>query len=474
MVDADSNTPLLHDRDGPAGRSAYGLDEELAKTLVHTLEPVVGPEHVRASVHVEYDLGTSEDTQETYDPKTTATLTQQHAEETSSGGAPAGIPGTASNIPASTAATAAPPTPAPGAAPNAAASATPAAASSVAAATAPTSDQSSSRSDSTTFAVSKTMHHSVEPPGRVRRIAAAVLVDDAVEVTEVAGKRTTTRRKRTVDEMKQIEQLARRGHWNRPATGRRAGGRKFVVPGTAGRSSCSTHAHRTLAHVDRALVVELALCGAGRFVSGDLLDGSASGETASSVSVPPAAQPALRPNCASGRGRGPGGHRRSSSRSRPRHPTEASAYREGQGRARGGKPPGADLGAARGEDSVSAPPGLRKAAILLVVLGEDAASQIYRHLSQNEVEQVTQEIAGMKQVTAETVLTVLEEFDRMVLTGDYLAQGGREYANKLLVKAFGEEGARQLLQPGIAVGRDERGQTGLAAESRPAAAGQVH
>ncbi|MFZ0959120.1 MAG: flagellar motor switch protein FliG [Candidatus Sulfotelmatobacter sp.] len=95
---------------------------------------------------------------------------------------------------------------------------------------------------------------------------------------------------------------------------------------------------------------------------------------------------------------------------------------------------------------MSAPPGLRKAAILLVVLGEDAASQIYRHLSQNEVEQVTQEIAGMKQVTAETVLTVLEEFDRMVLTGDYLARGGREYANKLLVKAFGEEGARQLLQ----------------------------
>jgi flagellar motor switch protein FliG len=95
---------------------------------------------------------------------------------------------------------------------------------------------------------------------------------------------------------------------------------------------------------------------------------------------------------------------------------------------------------------VSAPVGLRKAAILLVVLGEDAASQIYRHLSQREVEQVTQEIAGMKQVTAETVLTVLEEFDRMVLTGDYLARGGREYANKLLVKAFGEEGARQLLQ----------------------------
>ena len=179
VVDADSNTPLLHNPDGASGR-AYGLDEELAKTLVHTLEPVVGADHVRASVHVEYDLGTSEDTQETYDPKTSATLTQEHSEENSTGAAPAGVPGTASNVPSGT------PTPA----------------------AAQAAEQSSSRSDATTYAVSKTLHHSVEPAGRVRRIAAAVLVDDAVDITEQAGKRTATRRKRTVDEMKQIEQLA--------------------------------------------------------------------------------------------------------------------------------------------------------------------------------------------------------------------------------------------------------------------------
>jgi len=178
VVDADSNTPLLHNRDG-AGRP-FGLDEDLAKTLVHTLEPVVGPDHVRASVHVEYELGTSEDTQETYDPKSAATLTQEHSEESSTGGAPAGIPGTASNVPSGTPAPASP----------------------------PSAEQANSRSDATTYAVSKSLHHSVEPPGRVRRIAAAVLVDDAVEVTEQADKRTTTRRKRTPEEMKQIEQLA--------------------------------------------------------------------------------------------------------------------------------------------------------------------------------------------------------------------------------------------------------------------------
>jgi flagellar M-ring protein FliF len=75
-------------------------------------------------------------------------------------------------------------------------------------ATAAAAEQSTSKSDATTFAVSKSLHHSIEPPGRVHRIAAAVLVDDAVETTEQAGKHSTTRRKRTPEEMKQIEQLS--------------------------------------------------------------------------------------------------------------------------------------------------------------------------------------------------------------------------------------------------------------------------
>jgi flagellar motor switch protein FliG len=95
---------------------------------------------------------------------------------------------------------------------------------------------------------------------------------------------------------------------------------------------------------------------------------------------------------------------------------------------------------------VASSPGVRKAAILLVILGEDAASQIYRHLPQKQVEQVTQEIAGLRSVDPETALGVLEEFDRMILTGAYRAEGGALYANRLLVKAFGDEGAEQLLR----------------------------
>jgi len=92
------------------------------------------------------------------------------------------------------------------------------------------------------------------------------------------------------------------------------------------------------------------------------------------------------------------------------------------------------------------PAGPRKAAILLVILGEDAASQIYRYLPPSDVEQITREIAGLRGVDGDTALAVLEEFDRLVMAGDYLAQGGTEYANKLLIKAFGEEGAKELLR----------------------------
>jgi flagellar motor switch protein FliG len=90
--------------------------------------------------------------------------------------------------------------------------------------------------------------------------------------------------------------------------------------------------------------------------------------------------------------------------------------------------------------------GIRKAAILLVLLGEDVASEIYRHLPEHEVQQLTQQIADMEYVDPQTALSVLEEYYKLALTEDYLAQGGADYAEKLLKKAFGEDGARQLLQ----------------------------
>src|SRR5271170_6619428 len=97
-------------------------------------------------------------------------------------------------------------------------------------------------------------------------------------------------------------------------------------------------------------------------------------------------------------------------------------------------------------DAGSHASGLKKAAILLVLLGEDVASEICKHLPPGKVESITQEIATLPHVSSENALEVLEEFHRLVMAGDSVSQGGTDYANKILVKAFGKEGAEELLQ----------------------------
>ena len=97
-------------------------------------------------------------------------------------------------------------------------------------------------------------------------------------------------------------------------------------------------------------------------------------------------------------------------------------------------------------DARANPKGLRKAAILIVLLGEEVASHIFRNLAEQDVHRLTQEIADLDRISPETAIAVLDEYHKLALTQDYLAQGGTEYAEKLLIKAFGEDGARQLLQ----------------------------
>ncbi len=209
VVDAETATSFLARR-GPSGRASLDSDEELAAAAMHAIEPVVGAEHVRASVHVDYDLSSSEDTSEIYDPKATAPLAQQHSEELAGGVNPAGVPGVTSNVPGSAAATTPPVVSPAGArvASNVPASSVPAsAAASLSLLSA--IDNQSSKSDSSTFAVSKNIRHVLNPAGRVRRITASVLVDDALDTKQDGGKSNAVRRKRTPEEMKAIEKLAR-------------------------------------------------------------------------------------------------------------------------------------------------------------------------------------------------------------------------------------------------------------------------
>jgi flagellar motor switch protein FliG len=102
-------------------------------------------------------------------------------------------------------------------------------------------------------------------------------------------------------------------------------------------------------------------------------------------------------------------------------------------------------------------PGLQKAAILMVLLGEEVASHIYRNLSENDVERLTQRIVELEQVKPETALAVLDEYSKLSQTQAHLSDGGPEYARKLLVKAFGEEGAQRLLEQ-VTVANDSSGE----------------
>ena len=229
VVDAETATPFLARR-GPSGRASYDSDEELAAAIVHAIEPVVGAEHVRASVHVDYDLSSSEESSEVYDPKSAATLAQQHSEELAGGANPAGVPGVASNVPGATAAVT------PGPAGDAPANGVPATGIPGGGAVSPSVfsaiDNQSSKSDSSTFAVSKNIRHVTNPAGRVRRITASVLVDDALDTQ--AGKWQVIGRRRPAQTHSRRNDGHRetcpRRHRGRRSARRPAGGREPLFP----------------------------------------------------------------------------------------------------------------------------------------------------------------------------------------------------------------------------------------------------
>jgi len=180
IIDADSNQSL--GQANSAGPGSEGLEQELTRRLMATLVPVVGADRVHASVNVEYETGSSEESQEKYDPAVSATLTMQHSEETAGPGVgAAGVPGTTSNVPGAKSATPPP---------------------------AAKEPSQSSKTDNNTYGVNRTTRHLIEPAGGIRRLTAAVVLDDAVERKQQNGKWVETRHKRTPDELKLIGELA--------------------------------------------------------------------------------------------------------------------------------------------------------------------------------------------------------------------------------------------------------------------------
>ena len=90
-------------------------------------------------------------------------------------------------------------------------------------------------------------------------------------------------------------------------------------------------------------------------------------------------------------------------------------------------------------------PGLRKAAMLLIVLGEQASVDLLTQLSEEDVQKVSREVAKITAISGEQAETVLNEFNHISTAGDYVARGGIEFARKLLMRAFTPDVAKRLL-----------------------------
>jgi flagellar M-ring protein FliF len=203
LVDADGRVNFKQRSSNVAEADA---EQAMEAKLVAMLEPLAGRDNVRATVNVSYDEGSEERTDEVYDPNEVATLTMQKSDQISTGrGTPSGVPGTASNSPAGSA---------DGAVAGSQAAAAPGTPPLLQKQTLPVYPQQSAgmgqslHEENGTYGVTKHLVHTEQGPGRVRRVSAAVVVNDR-SVTEGVGKLEHVAWKaRSADEMRRLEELA--------------------------------------------------------------------------------------------------------------------------------------------------------------------------------------------------------------------------------------------------------------------------
>lgn len=95
-----------------------------------------------------------------------------------------------------------------------------------------------------------------------------------------------------------------------------------------------------------------------------------------------------------------------------------------------------------GEEKIS---GLQKAAILMIALGPEKSAAIFKHLKEDEVEELTLEIANTRSITPQLKDSVVNEFYQVCLAQQYIAEGGINYAKELLEKSFGADKAMDVI-----------------------------
>jgi len=91
-------------------------------------------------------------------------------------------------------------------------------------------------------------------------------------------------------------------------------------------------------------------------------------------------------------------------------------------------------------------PGAQKAALLMIALDIETASEVFKYLDPTEVEQISTEISRVKNIPSTTVEKVMLEFYNMVTAREYVLEGGLEYAQAVLEKSFGLQRATEIIE----------------------------
>jgi flagellar motor switch protein FliG len=100
---------------------------------------------------------------------------------------------------------------------------------------------------------------------------------------------------------------------------------------------------------------------------------------------------------------------------------------------------------ARNRSQIAGLSGIRKAAILLVAIGEEMAKDVLRALPEADVQRLTEELAELRGITPEISNQVIEEFWELLETQQVMVHGGFDYASRLLIDTFGQERAEEML-----------------------------
>ncbi len=118
--------------------------------------------------------------------------------------------------------------------------------------------------------------------------------------------------------------------------------------------------------------------------------------------------------------------------------------------------------------------GIRKAAMLLILLGDKSSAEIIKQLSEDEVQLVSREIARLDAISSDNAESLLEEFYQMNMAHDFVVRGGLDYAKRMLHQAFGPEVGKKVDRPPFQIARRRICESRHSAEGGPAAAREFH